>query len=232
MHDTQIDEPLPAGPLRALETDPSSRKGFLKAAGGTAAAGAFAAFLAACGSPEDPPKTPGGSDPNTGAGVGTDRYGPGDRGIAAFLLTVEFVEADFYEQALASGKLKGPAAEVARRFGEQERQHERALSEAITRLGGEIPDRPKAKFPLENQEAILTFASDIEGIGAASLLGQVGRIEDKELLAVVFSLHSVEGRHAATIDTLLGENPVPEGSFSKPVFAADVINQLHTLTTG
>jgi hypothetical protein len=230
MHGTEIEEARPAGALRELEADPSSRKRFLKAVGGTAAAGALGTFLAACGTPEDPPKTPGGSDPNTGAGVGTDRYGPGDRGIAAFLLTVEFIEVDFYEQALASGKLKGQAAELARRFGEQERQHQRALSQAITQLGGEIPERPKAAFPLETQESIVRFAGTIEGMGAAALLGQVGRIEDKELLALAFSMHSVEGRHVAAINELLGEDPTPDGAFAKPIFAADVINQLHNLT--
>jgi hypothetical protein len=200
--------------------------------GGGAAAAAFATFLAACGSDEPPPPTPGGSNPNTGAGVGTDRYGPGDRGIAAYLLTIEFIVVDFYEQALESGKLKGQAAELARRFGEQERQHEEALAGAITQLGGEVPARPKATFPLDDQQAIIEFAAEIEGIGVAALLGQVGRIENKELLRGVFALHSVEGRHTAAINQLLGEDPVPQGPFAKPVFASDVNNQLHTLTTG
>jgi hypothetical protein len=232
MHGTEIDEPRPAGALRELDADPSSRRRFLKGVGGGAAAAAFATFLAACGSGEDPPKTPGGSDPNTGAGVGTDRYGPGDRGIAAFLLTIEFIAVDFYEEALASGELKGQAAELARRFGEQERQHERALRDAVTQLGGEVPARPEANFPLDDQQAILEFAAELEGLGVASLLGQVGRIEDKQLLAGVFSLHSVEGRHTAAINQLLGQDPVPQGAFSKPAFASDVTTQLHTLTTG
>jgi hypothetical protein len=230
MHGTEIDEPRPPGALLELDADPSSRKRFLKAIGGTAAAGALATFLAACGGTEEPPPTPGGSNPNTGAGVGTDRYGPGDRGIAAFLLTLEFIEVDFYEQALASGKLKGQAAELARRFVEQERQHQRALSEAITRLGGELPEQADATFPLETQESIVTFAGTIEGMGAAALLGQVGRIQDKEFLAVAFTMHSVEGRHVAAVNELLGEDPAPDGAFAKPVFAADVINQLHNLT--
>jgi hypothetical protein len=232
MHGTEIEEPRPAGALRELDADPSSRKRFLKAVGGGAAAAAFATFLAACGTEEAPPETPGGSNPNTGAGVGTDQYGPGDQGIAGFLITIEFITVDFYEQALASGKLKGQAAELARRFGEQERQHEAALRDAIGQLGGEVPSRPEASFPLDDQQAIVEFAAEIEGISVASLLGQVGRIEDKQFLAGVFSLHSVEARHTAAINQLLGESASPQGAFAKPAFASEVVSQLHNLTTG
>ena len=66
--------------------------------------------------------------------------------------------------------------------------------------------------------------------GVAALLGQAGRIENKEFLAAALTMHSVEGRHAATIAELLGENPAPQGPYAKPVFAADVINQLQSLT--
>src|SRR5437763_7513317 len=81
--------------VEELARDPASRRRFLKAAGGTAAAASFAAFLAACGSSK-PKLTPGGSVQTTGAGVGTDRYGPGDLGIAIFALNLEYFEIDFY----------------------------------------------------------------------------------------------------------------------------------------
>jgi rubrerythrin len=229
MHATETDEPRPAGAVEELGADPSSRRRLLKAAGATGAAGLFAAVLSACGSSGGPKPTAGGSNPNTGAGVGTDRYGRGDLGIAIFLMTVEYIEVDFYDQALKSGKLKGQAAEIARGFGEQEREHERALAQIVRRLGGEPPARSKPNFPLQSAEAILRFALDIEGVGAAALLGQAGRIEDKSFLAAGLTMHSVEGRHAATIAELLGEDPAPEGPFAKPAFAADVVNQLQTL---
>src|SRR5215210_1524158 len=164
MAPTETDEQRPASALNELASDPSSRKRFLKAAGGTGAAGALGILLAACGEKKVKP-TAGGSDPNTGAGVGTDRYGKGDLGIARYAVTLEYVEVDFYEKALASGKLKGQAAELARRFGEQERQHVRALEGAIRKLGGEPPAKPRANFPLQSQKAIVTFAADIEGLG-------------------------------------------------------------------
>jgi hypothetical protein len=229
MHSPDVDEPRPAGAIELLDRDPSSRKRFFKALGGTAAAGAFAAVLAACGTTKPKP-TPGGSDPNTAAGVGTDQYGPGDLGIARFAITLEFIEVDFYDQAVATGKLKGRAAELARQFGAQEKQHVKALTQVIAKLGGDVPDKPKATFSLGSAAAILHQASDLEGLGVAALLGQAGRIQDKEFLAAALTMHSVEGRHAAAIDQLLGDDPAPEGAFAKPVFASDVITQLHSLT--
>ena len=50
MDDSRLDEPQITSAMEQLATDPSDRKRFLKAVGGTAAAGAFALFLAACGS--------------------------------------------------------------------------------------------------------------------------------------------------------------------------------------
>src|SRR3954466_5297134 len=93
--------------MEDLARDPASRRRFLKGVGGTAAAGSFALFLAACGSTKKTESTPGGSDPKTGAGAGTDRYGPGDLGIALYALTLEYIETDFYAKAIASGKLSG-----------------------------------------------------------------------------------------------------------------------------
>src|SRR4051794_4308886 len=155
MNATDTDEPQPASALQALDADPASRKRFLKAVGGTAAAGLFASVLAACGSSKEPKPTEGGSDPNTAAGVGTDQYGAGDLGIARFLVTLEFIEVDFYDQAIASGKLSGRALDLAKRFGAEEKQHEQALTQAIGQLGGKPPARVKANFPLDTQKSIL-----------------------------------------------------------------------------
>src|SRR5205085_7177529 len=121
--------------MEELARDPASRRRFLKGLGGTAAAGSFAAFLAACGSTKEQ-LTPGGSNPKTGAGVGTDRYGPGDLGIAIFALTLEYFETDFYAKAIASGQLKGKLRSTAQHFAAQEAQHVKALESFITQLGG------------------------------------------------------------------------------------------------
>jgi hypothetical protein len=231
MQQTETDRTTRASAVDELAADASSRKRFLKALGGTAAAGAAASLLAACGEDKRVPLTPGGSNPNTGAGAGTDQYGNGDLGIVRYAIVLEYLEADFYAAANKSGKLKGRASELAKTFGQQEDQHVKRLEEAIAKLGGQPPEKSRGEFPLDTQQQILEFAAGIESLGAAALLAQVDRIQDKELLATAISIHSVEGRHAAAIAELLGEDPAPQ-VFATPTQASDVLNQLHRITTG
>jgi hypothetical protein len=214
--------------VEELAADTTSRKRFLKAAGGTGAAGALAVLISACGTKKVKP-TPGGSNPNTGAGVGTDRYGKGDLGIARYALTLEYIESMFYAAVVQSGKLTGRGADLARRFGAHENQHVQALEGAVRKLGGQPPAKPKPQFSLGSAQAILQTALAIESLGAAAYLAQADRIQDKQLLAAALSIHTVEARHTAALASLLGQDPAPEGPFARPVAVSEVLNQLHTL---
>jgi hypothetical protein len=214
--------------VEELAADASSRKRFLKAVGGTGAAGALAVLIAACGEKKVEP-TPGGSNPNTGAGVGTDRYGQGDVGIVRYALTLEYIESMFYAAVVQSGKLSGRAGELVKRFGAQENQHVKALEGAVQKLGAQPPAKPKPKFALDNEKLILENALALEGLGASAYLAQADRIQDKELLAAALSIHTVEARHAAALASLLGQDPAPQGAFGVPAAVPDVLNQLHEL---
>jgi rubrerythrin len=223
-------DPTPAqSAVEGLARDPASRRRFLSAVGGTAAAGSFALFLAACGSEKKGELTPGGSNPKTGAGVGTDRYGPGDLGIAIYALTLEYIETDFYAKAIASGKLTGQLLQVAKRFGDQERQHVQALEAYVTQAGGKLPQKPQAKFALETQGAILQQAVKFENLGAAAYLGQADRIVSRELLAAALTIHSVEARHAAALSVAAKVDPTAEGAFAQPQTAFNVITALQPI---
>lgn len=226
---SDTDTPPRPSAIEELAGDPSSRKRFLKAVGGTGAAGAVSVLLAACGSKKAGNLTPGGSNKNTGAGVGTDQYGKGDLGILRYALTFEYIEVMFYAKALQSGKLKGRAAELARRFGAHENQHVAALEAAVRKLGGQPPAKPKPHFSLGSQPAIVTFALGMESLGASAYLAEVDRIQSKEVLAAALSIHTVEGRHAAAFASLLGQDPAPDGPFARSAYPADVLNQLHSL---
>jgi hypothetical protein len=209
--------------MEELARDPASRRRFLKGVGGSAAAGSFALFLAACGSSKKKQLTPGGSDPKTGAGAGTDRYGPGDLGIAIYALTLEYIETDFYAKVVASGKLTGKLLDMAKRFGNQESQHIDALESFVTDNGGKLTVRPKTTFDLPNQAAILQQAVTFENLGASAYLGQADRIQSKDLLAAALSIHSVEARHAAALSVAAKVSPTPNGAFAVPTTAFNVI---------
>src|SRR5919199_2101502 len=123
--------------LEELRDDPSSRKAFLRGLGGSAAAASLTVALAACG------KKKAGGNQVGGAGVGTAAYGQGDAGIVNFALSLEYLEADFYRLAVASGKLKGRALELAKRFGGEERAHVTTLEGTVRNLGGTPAPKPK-----------------------------------------------------------------------------------------
>jgi rubrerythrin len=211
--------------MEELARDPASRRRFLQRLGGTGAAASFAVFLAACGSKKTE-TTPGGSNPKTGAGTGTDRYAKGDLGIAIYALNLEYVETAFYAKAIASGKLSGRLLEIAKRFAAQEAQHVAALEAYVTQHGGTAPPKPKTEFTLTSPAVILKQAVTFENLGASAYLGQVDRITDKELLAGALTIHSVEGRHAAALSVAAGLDPTPDGAFATPQTATNVINAI------
>jgi hypothetical protein len=220
-----VPPPEPISAVEDLARDPASRRRFLSGLGGAAAAGSFAMFLAACGSTKEK-LTPGGSSPKTGAGAGTDRYGRGDAGVAGYALTLEYIETDFYTQAIASGKLTGQALTLAKRFGAEEALHVGALEAVIPRLGGKVPARPKTSFTLDTEAAILQLAITFENLGASAYLGQVDKIQSKELLATALTIHSVEGRHAAALSFLANAPVSPSGSFAVANTAFNVITSV------
>jgi rubrerythrin len=212
--------------LETLDRDPASRARFLKAVGGTGAVAAFGVFLAACGSSS---KSSSSSTSNTtstqaqAAASPTDMFGKGDLGILGYALTLEYLETDFYKQAAKSGKLSGKVLAVAKQFGSEESQHVQALEGAIKKAGGKLPAKPKGKFPLKDQKSILKLAASVENLGASAYLGQAGRIQDKEVLAAALAIHTVEARHAATLNSVIGMDITPDGAFAVPMDATAVL---------
>jgi rubrerythrin len=221
----EIERPPQRSALQELDRDPSSRKRFLKALGGGGAVAAFGVVLAACG--DDKKSSSSASAPSsstqTPAANSTDMFGKGDLGIVGYALTLEYLEADFYRQAAASGKLKGKVLAVAKQFGDEEMQHVAALEAALKKAGAKLPAKPKGKFPLSSEKAILKLAATVENLGSAAYLGQAGRIEDKDILAAALSIHAVEGRHASVLNMVTGASITPDGAFAKPADAATVL---------
>ena len=88
-----MDEPRPQdGALRQLDSDPASRKRFLKMVG-AGGAGALALLVAACGSDDNDSGSKTGSTAASGSSTsstaGTAQFGKGDVGIAKYALTLE-----------------------------------------------------------------------------------------------------------------------------------------------
>jgi rubrerythrin len=211
--------------MQELAEDPSSRKRFLRMMGGAGAASAFAIFLAACGGDDE--------EQSSASSTTKDKKKPaagGDLAIVQYALTLEHLETDFYN-AVINSDVKPPSRALARTIvmiRDNEQEHVDALTATVEKLGGK-PQRPKTNFDAVIEggvNKILETAAVVENLGAAAYLGQAGRIKSKEILAAALAIHSVEGRHAAALNTVVGKTIVPDGAFAQPASMEEVLPQV------
>lgn len=224
-----------SGALQRLTRDPISRRRFVVAAGGATAA---SALLVACGDDDD-----GGGSASTGDSMSTStgmdsaddaiaQFGEGDLGILNYALTLEHIETAFYRDVVASGLFKGADLALIRMFGKDEAAHVAALTQTVRKLGAKPAPKPKTNFPLDDATSVLELAATVENLGAAAYLGQAPRIKSDEVLAAALSIHAVEGRHAAALNTLTDQSFVPDGPFAKPADAATVLDAVQPFLAG
>jgi len=219
---------MPETAIQELATDHTSRKKFLRMVGGAGATGALGVLLAACGSDKKTAAT-------TGAAVAKSPAG-GDIAIVNYALTLEYIEAEFYKQVLAAGVITDKkVGALAAQFGDTEQQHVDALIAAVKQLGGTPVAKPKTAFDkvlAGGPKLILATAATVENLGAAAYLAQAPKIQSKDILAAALSIHSVEARHAAALNELIGagfqgsgplNGSLPDGPFGKPMDMAAVL---------
>jgi rubrerythrin len=217
--------PAQSAIARAVK-DPVSRRKFMALTGGSAA---MAAFLAACGSDSG---TTTSTAVSSGSQTETEQFGQGDVGILNYALTLEYLETAFYADVVKSGLFKGAELALIKKFGEEEAEHVVALTAAVKSLGGKPAPEPKTEFPLKSAKSVLELAGTVENLGAAAYLGQAGNIKSPEVLASALAIHSVEGRHAATLNTVLGLSITPDGAFAKPATAKVVLKSVEPFIVG
>lgn len=197
-----------------LASDPVSRRRFARTVAGAGAAASLAALLAACGG--DEPKE-----------SGTETAQGGDLGLVNYALTLEYLEADFYEQVTSSGLFKGREQRLLTQILANERAHVAALESTAKDLGRPA-ERPQGNFGAVlggGRRRVLTTAADLENLGAAAYLGAAREITTPKILASALAIHSVEGRHAAVISHLSGEAFSPEGALATPMSRDEVMSQ-------
>jgi rubrerythrin len=210
--------------------DPVSRRKFIAVGGGTS----LAAFLAACGGggSSSTTTTTASAPTNNGKESETEQFGKGDIGILNYALTLEYLEATFYEEVVKSGLFKGEELAVLKKFGAEEKEHVETLHGTVIKLGGKPAPKPQTKFPLKDAKSVAELAGTVENLGAAAYLGQATNIESPEVLAAALSIHSVEARHAATLNTLLKMPITPNGAFAAPADVATVLKSVEPFIVG
>jgi hypothetical protein len=160
--------------------------------------------------------------------------GGGDVDILNFALTLEHLEAAFYEQAVAAVPgLSDDVRTLARELARNEAEHVKALREAVRSLDGTPAERPGVDFggAFAGQESFLRVANVLEDTGVSAYNGAGPMLESKELLAAAGSILQVEARHAALIRLERDRPPAPL-AFDKASSKRAVLKAVEPFLTG
>lgn len=157
----------------------------------------------------------------------------GDIDILNFALTLEYLEAAFYDEAaMRVPDLSGELAGYVREFGESEQEHVDALTATIKDLGGKPVKAPDVDFgdAFSSRDAFLDLAITLEDTGVSAYNGAAPMIESAELLATAGAIAQVEARHAAVVRNAAGEAAAPE-AFDPTLTEDEVLKAVEPLIT-
>lgn len=165
-----------------------------------------------------------------GKGRPPAKFGKGDIGILNFALTLEYLEAAFYNEATANQKkktfIKDKQAQVfLKRVTADENAHVAFIKKA---LGSKAVKAPKVDFggTTAKEDAFIKTSVALENTGVHAYLGQALNIEKAGTVAAALTIATVEARHASVAGLLLKATPgnlSPDGAFDKPFTAAQVL---------
>jgi rubrerythrin len=142
------------------------------------------------------------------AGAATKKSAKNDVAILNYALTLEYLEAAFYNQALANNVLTGDVLATAKIVSDHENQHVKFIKKA---LGKAAVKSPKFDFKdtVTDPAKFLATSIALEDTGVSAYAGQAGNILSPEILAAAASILTVEARHASRFRSLQGANFAP-----------------------
>lgn len=198
----------------AEEVSGDTRLGFLRKAGvaggaalsGGAILGAFASPALAAGKGRPPAS-----------------FGPGDVGILNYALTLEYLEAAFYNEAAGKGKIHHPQTKTfLRTVVKDENAHVKFLK---TALGSKAAKKPKFNFmgTTGNEAKFTATAYVLENTGVHAYLGQAGNIKKPAYLIAAAEIVTIEARHSGAIGLITGQGIAPNGPLDSGYTAANVL---------
>jgi Ferritin-like domain len=139
----------------------------------------------------------------------------GDADILNFALTLEYLEAAFYDRAVGKGRgMSSETRRLARELRDNETAHVDALTQTIKRLGARPVKAPTVGFGdvFTSERTFLKLAQTLEDTGVSAYNGAAPQIKSTEVLGAAGSIVQVEARHAALIRLMRGQNPAPDAS--------------------
>ena len=140
-----------------------------------------------------------------------------DLEVFNYALTLEHLEYAFYRDGLerfGEGDFAdaGFDAEVYENFGlirDHEQAHVETIAETIAGAGGTPVEEAEYDFGYDDVAGFVGVAQALENTGVAAYTGAAGSIDDDGLLTAALTIHGVEARHAAYLNFLVGDEPIP-----------------------
>jgi len=148
-------------------------------------------------------------------------FGKGDIGILNYALTLEYLEAAFYNEAAKNIKPKDKATkDFLAAVVKDENAHVAILEDV---LGKKAVKEPKFDFGdnTKQEELFVLVAYALENTGVSAYSGQAFNIDDPGVLASALAIVTVEARHSGLIGQIVeGKKGIaPDGPLDKAVGA-------------
>jgi Ferritin-like domain len=152
-------------------------------------------------------------------------FGKGDVGILNYALTLEYLEAAFYNGATAANLALSAQGKVfLETVTRDENEHVKFLKSA---LGAKAAKEPKFDFKGANTnvETFMATAEVLENTGVHAYSGQALNIKTAAYVKAALSILTIEARHASVAGLLNGPKGslTPNGAFDTPYTAAKVL---------
>jgi hypothetical protein len=157
-------------------------------------------------------------------GIASAGVAKSDVAILNFALTLEYLEAAFYAEAVAKGNFTGKVGDFAKVVSAHESAHVAFLKSALGRAAVKSP-KFDFKGTTTDQAKFMATAQVLEDTGVAAYLGQAGNIKSKKILGAAASIMAVEARHAGWVRDLNNVSGAPaafQGSKTKGQILAAV----------
>ena len=165
---------------------------------------------------------------------GSLAQGGGDAEILNFALTLEYLEAAFYTQALKDTPgLSGDIKKLAKEIRDNEVEHVDALKAAIKSAGAKPVKAPGVDFgkAFSSEKSFLKLAQTLEDTGVSAYNGAGPAIESEEVLGAAGSIVQIEARHAGLIRLARGTTPAPD-AFDKSLTTDEVLAAVKPFVKG
>ncbi len=142
-----------------------------------------------------------------------------DVAILNYALTLEYLEAAFYKEAVQQGRFSGEVGAFAKLVAAHEAAHVAYLKRA---LGSAAVKSPRFDFKdtTTDEGKFTATAFVLENTGVKAYAGQATNIKQAAVVTAAVSILTIEARHAAAIAAILGHIPgrdgiTPDGAFDK-----------------